>query len=620
MNFVEQLNLFGVIAKEIPCIKGSGAPTTTTEGAVGCLYMDTDTGAVYKCVSEGVWEKFGGGTAEGTVLYTEQTLSDEQKTQVRNNIGAADGAFFEIKHGNNILPPDAESGYYDPSSAMTPMESDKHERTPKSIPVVGYKYIYVYTNGFTDDTTMMVCAIFMDANGVFIGSRVYRSSLAYNALDVPSNAASMHLWVTNSSTPSIHISDVCISRYPLEGYEAYSVQAQLREDALPKQSVWADAVDNVVGGFVKWDGTITANSSYKTAHATVEPDKRYRITAWNNTGVKTVVVFFDENGNRIDANFEVGEANGGVFHDIDGISWYEYDGVEIDVPGTACTMLVTSGTAYCDPLVEQTVTMQDLADEVELLSNQVENTTQLKGKTIVNFGDSIFGNFRPPEDISTELARLTGATVYNCGFGGCRMGKHSLTNYDAFGMAKIATAITSSDFSVQDAAIADTEASESLPSYFADTLALLKTIDFNDVDVITIAYGTNDFMGGVAIDIEQNTDSFGGALRYTIETILAAFPHIRIFACGQTYRFWMDESGVFTEDSDIKTRSDGKKLTDFVVKTEEIAKAYHLPFINNYDIGMNKFNRSQYFTATDGTHPNINGRHLIATHMAKELF
>ena len=595
MKYVKRLEMFGVNAKEIPCIKGSGAPTTATEGAVGCLYMDSDNGDLYKCVaqkdSEYLWEM----ASEGAVLYTEQTLTDEQKAQVRENIGAADGAFFEIKHGNNILPPDAESGYYDPSSAMTPLESDKHERTPKSIPVVGYKYIYVYTNGFTDDTTMMVCAIFMDANGVFIRHRV-------------------------SSTPSIHISDVCISRYPLEGYEAYSVQAQLREDALPKQSVWADAVDNVVGGFVKWDGTIIANPSYKTAHATVEPDKRYRITAWNNTDVKTVVVFFDENGDRIDANFEVGEVNGGVLHDINGLSWYEYDGVEIDVPGTACTMLVTSGTAYCDPLVEQTVTMQDLADEVELLSNQVENTTQLKGKTIVNFGDSIFGNFRPPEDISTELARLTGATVYNCGFGGCRMGKHSLTNYDAFGMAKIATAITSSDFSVQDAAIADTEASESLPSYFADTLALLKTIDFNDVDVITIAYGTNDFMGGVAIDIEQNTDSFGGALRYTIETILAAFPHIRIFACGQTYRFWMDESGVFTEDSDIKTRSDGKKLTDFVVKTEEIAKAYHLPFINNYDIGMNKFNRSQYFTATDGTHPNINGRHLIATHMAKELF
>jgi hypothetical protein len=50
----------------------------------------------------------------------------------------------------------------------------------------------------------------------------------------------------------------------------------------------------------------------------------------------------------------------------------------------------------------------------------------LAGKTIVNFGDSIFGKRRPPNDISTEIARLTGATVHNCGFGGCRMSAHRM--------------------------------------------------------------------------------------------------------------------------------------------------------------------------------------------------
>lgn len=44
--------------KQIPCIKGNGAPTTETVGAVGCFYMDTDNGAVYKCTSveSGVYE------------------------------------------------------------------------------------------------------------------------------------------------------------------------------------------------------------------------------------------------------------------------------------------------------------------------------------------------------------------------------------------------------------------------------------------------------------------------------------------------------------------------------------------------------------------------------------
>lgn len=57
MNYVESFNLLGVEAKQIPSITGNGAPTTATEGAVGCLYMDTATGDMYKCtvVSNGTY-------------------------------------------------------------------------------------------------------------------------------------------------------------------------------------------------------------------------------------------------------------------------------------------------------------------------------------------------------------------------------------------------------------------------------------------------------------------------------------------------------------------------------------------------------------------------------------
>lgn len=50
MNYVESFDLFGVQAAQIPSITRSGAPTIETEAAVGCLYMDTDTGNLYKCV------------------------------------------------------------------------------------------------------------------------------------------------------------------------------------------------------------------------------------------------------------------------------------------------------------------------------------------------------------------------------------------------------------------------------------------------------------------------------------------------------------------------------------------------------------------------------------------
>ena len=51
MDFVKSFDLFGQQVTQIPSTTGEGAPTAYTEGAVGCLYMDTNTGQMYKCIS-----------------------------------------------------------------------------------------------------------------------------------------------------------------------------------------------------------------------------------------------------------------------------------------------------------------------------------------------------------------------------------------------------------------------------------------------------------------------------------------------------------------------------------------------------------------------------------------
>lgn len=79
MNYVKSFDLFGVPATQIPATPGSGAPTTATEGAVGCLYMDTDTGNLYKCtsVADGVytWVEAGNGSG-GTEADREAILNE----------------------------------------------------------------------------------------------------------------------------------------------------------------------------------------------------------------------------------------------------------------------------------------------------------------------------------------------------------------------------------------------------------------------------------------------------------------------------------------------------------------------------------------------------------------
>ena len=248
-------------------------------------------------------------------------------------------------------------------------------------------------------------------------------------------------------------------------------------------------------------------------------------------------------------------------------------------------------------------------------------TKPLFGKRIVNFGDSIFGKCRPPEDISTYLSELTGAMTYNVGFGGCRMSEHSLPHFDRFCMYRIADAVTTRDFSLQDESFFYEPIGEALPDYFKEGLDTLKRIDFSKADILTIAYGTNDFTASQKLEGNDKYDvtSYGGALRYSIEKLKAAFPDSSIVLCSQTYRFWRNSEGVVTSDSNTRVVG-GQKLTDFVQKTKEIAVEYGLFYIDNYNgSGMNGNNRDICFSDTDGTHPIIPGRKLIAENMAKEL-
>lgn len=283
-----------------------------------------------------------------------------------------------------------------------------------------------------------------------------------------------------------------------------------------------------------------------------------------------------------------------------------------------------TASVYRKAPTDKTLTQSDVPADAEITGKEiaeVKSYLPLFGKTIVNFGDSIFGQAQPPNDVSSFLANKTGATVYNCGFGGCRMSQHTTKEYSAFSMFNVANAISSGDFTLQENAIASTDVT--LSDAIKANFARLKTVDFSKVDIVTIAYSTNDWNGSVALDNEENlydTATIGGALRTSIETLLTAYPNARIFVLSTTWRFWHDENNVYTEDSDTRTNSIGLKLADYNAKLKAVAEEYNLPYVDDYNIGINKFNRSQYFSATDGTHHNETGRKLIAEHLAKELY
>lgn len=61
MQFIEDLSIFHIDRKEIPCITASGAPDGWYPGAPGVLYMDRSTGSLYICT--------GANAAENTYAW-----------------------------------------------------------------------------------------------------------------------------------------------------------------------------------------------------------------------------------------------------------------------------------------------------------------------------------------------------------------------------------------------------------------------------------------------------------------------------------------------------------------------------------------------------------------------
>lgn len=241
-----------------------------------------------------------------------------------------------------------------------------------------------------------------------------------------------------------------------------------------------------------------------------------------------------------------------------------------------------------------------------------EAPSYLTNETILCFGDSIMGNYYEQASagasVPWHLGKLLNADVKNCGFGGCWLTLRE-GDWGAFSMVSLVDAIVSGDFSVQENSPGATMANKDLH------ISNLKNTDFNNVKFITIAYGTNDYRNKkVKIDNEENLydkTTIKGAYRYIIETILGAYPNITIIPCSLIRKY----DGANWEP--VPVNEAGLTIEDFNQAIQEVAEEYGLPYIDNYNIGSNKFTaRNNFHPSNDGTHPNQVGRFKIAANIA----
>ena len=390
----------------------------------------------------------------------------------------------------------------------------------------------------------------------------------------------------------------------------YYTDQDFKTNNLISDLIWYD------GYFTTEDGTRTS-TQYTVSYSTSDPFKvesgfTYQVDGIGSVGGQLNGVYFDENMENGTA-FALGFVSSTGKKDItipDGKSYIVFN-------------IAQNGSSH----VTKFIRLTQYNSEKDFRLPRLLFNHELYGKKIVNLGDSIFGN--NDEDgtgISSYLARYTGATVYNCAFGGTRAGYHPTENWDAFSGYKLATAIATNTWTEQDAAIS---AAEDFPEYFSTHLATLKSLDFSEIDIVTLSWGTNDFTGGLNPtynpDAENPQFYYGNTLRNIVLTLESEYPNLKIFIITPFYRFWLEE-GVFSDDSNTHEQTSWVgthtgTLIDFVENAIDAGKAIQTPVINTYyNIGFNEYNRSEYYPNNDGAHQNENGRKLIARYLSKELW
>lgn len=253
------------------------------------------------------------------------------------------------------------------------------------------------------------------------------------------------------------------------------------------------------------------------------------------------------------------------------------------------------------------------ADGNEIKSQIVTDNTALQGKRIAVFGDSIMGNTRDVTSTPAFISKACGATVFNFGFGGCRMSVHA-TGWDNCSMYRLADDIYADDFTSLVSAI--NTGWSGMPGYYRNTVAWLNACDFSKVDAIIIAYGTNDYREpSSTLDNPNNkfdTSTVCGALRYSIKQILSKYPGVQILVTCPIFRtFFQDGTTTPESYSDTKDWGSGT-LLQYAEAYKQACTDMNVPFLDLYhETSFNPFTRLYFYPADDGTHPNEKGRERI---------
>lgn len=238
---------------------------------------------------------------------------------------------------------------------------------------------------------------------------------------------------------------------------------------------------------------------------------------------------------------------------------------------------------------------------------------------IVFFGDSVVAGMFEEINLPAVLSDISGYSVICGAYGGMTMslspGKMAQGDYsDSFSMVRLSEAVKNHDFKIQ--ILAGVTDNDTFLENWNLVSERLNKVNWKNVKYILIEHGVNDYVSGRALDNPDNRydlETYGGALRYSIENLKQGAPFSQIVIISPLY---MSPRGY---DGDCTTLNfGGGLLEDYVNKEKEIALEYDIPFIDDYhEVEINSSNYESYLY--DGLHTLSEANELIAENIFRHI-
>ncbi len=298
---------------------------------------------------------------------------------------------------------------------------------------------------------------------------------------------------------------------------------------------------------------------------------------------------------------------------LDNASLYFFSGEEWlicnpkNYEDTFCTNVAVSKFLMCNFDVQHAYLLndgniQEKFDEMRsLIAGYRENPIEYPDASavdIVFLGDSIIGNYTDTLSVPEVVRGLSGAQVFNCGYGGKGAAKNELT---PISFPEIVDALIAKD-------------TTGLPEEAQVTVGMKAFLERKKAGkqlMFVINFGLNDYFNGVLLESHDAYDitSYKGALRAGVRKLQEAYPQAQIVLMTPNFT-------VYYECGQQQMSEQGSELAEYAAAVLDLAEELHVGVLDNFhELPITEDNWQIY--QDDGCHLNERGRFLLGSRIAK---